>query len=68
VKKEQRGFPSPHHPSCGSGVGLFVVDGIISTQLVKTRPYLPTSVKYMALDSFYTKKTIIDTAIRSYMP
>jgi Transposase DDE domain len=35
------------------------VQGYIA-QLVKTRPYLPSSVKYLAVDSFYTKKTIID--------
>jgi hypothetical protein len=35
------------------------VQGYIA-QLVKTRPYLPSSVKYLAVDSFYTKTTIID--------
>jgi hypothetical protein len=35
------------------------VQGYIA-QLVKTRPYLPSSVKYLAVDSFYTKKTIMD--------
>jgi hypothetical protein len=36
------------------------VQGYIS-QLLKTSPYLPTSVKYLAMDSFYSKKEIVDT-------
>jgi Transposase DDE domain len=36
------------------------VQGYIA-QLLKTRPYLPTSVKYLAMDSFYSKKEIVDT-------
>jgi Transposase DDE domain len=35
------------------------VQGYIA-QLVKTRPYLPSSVRYLAVDGFYTKKTIMD--------
>lgn len=36
------------------------VQGYIA-QLQKTRPYLPTSIKYLAMDSFYSKKEIVDT-------
>ncbi len=38
------------------------VQGYIS-QLLKTRPYLPTSVKYLAMDSFYTR---VNAHVSSY--
>jgi hypothetical protein len=40
------------------------VQGYIA-QLLKTRPYLPTSVKYLVMDSFYSKKGIIDAVCNS---
>jgi Transposase DDE domain len=40
------------------------VQGYIA-QILKTRPYLPTSVKYLVMDSFYSKKGIIDAVCNS---
>jgi DDE superfamily endonuclease len=62
--------PRPPKKKKSKGKSKAIAEPVISArvqgyieQLQKTRPYFPTGVKYLAADSFYSKKVFVDAVV-----